>query len=87
MGVVYKARDPKLDRDVAIKVLHPTVTTGELVRERFIIEAKAAFFVSVRSSQNSAHASIYFFLYKLCIFYYIASITSGAGISNRTWYT
>ena len=42
MGVVYKAHDTKLDRDVAIKVLHPAVTTGEMDRERFIVEAKAA---------------------------------------------
>ncbi|RPI00171.1 MAG: hypothetical protein EHM72_09990 [Calditrichaeota bacterium] len=42
MGVVYKAHDSKLDRDVAIKVLHPSLTSGETDRQRFIVEAKAA---------------------------------------------
>lgn len=42
MGVVYKAHDTKLDRDVAIKVLHPSLTSGEDDRQRFIVEAKAA---------------------------------------------
>lgn len=33
-GAVYRARDPKLDRDVALKVLgHPTLSRAELLRE------------------------------------------------------
>ncbi|HWB80327.1 MAG TPA: serine/threonine-protein kinase, partial [Nannocystaceae bacterium] len=38
MGTVYLARDPDLDRDVAIKVLHPDV--AEEHRERLFAEAK-----------------------------------------------
>lgn len=41
MGVLYKAQDTKLDRPVAIKILHPDLTSGESDRERFILEAKA----------------------------------------------
>ncbi|HLY61065.1 MAG TPA: protein kinase [Terriglobia bacterium] len=39
MGVVYKARDNHLDKDVAIKVLTPGTLTDELARKRFRREA------------------------------------------------
>jgi eukaryotic-like serine/threonine-protein kinase len=42
MGVVWKARDTALDRDVALKVLPPDEFTRTLRRERFTREAKAA---------------------------------------------
>jgi serine/threonine protein kinase len=42
MGVVYKARDTRLDRFVAIKVLPPEKVTDPERRMRFIQEAKAA---------------------------------------------
>jgi serine/threonine protein kinase/Tfp pilus assembly protein PilF len=42
MGVVYKARDLKLDRFVALKFLPPHVSTSEDEKKRFIHEAKAA---------------------------------------------
>ena len=41
MGEVYRARDSKLDRDVAIKILPPDVASAELMR-RFEQEARAA---------------------------------------------
>jgi serine/threonine protein kinase len=42
MGEVDKARDTRLDRDVAVKVL-PAALTGEAAaRERFLREARAA---------------------------------------------
>jgi serine/threonine protein kinase len=42
MGVVYEARDPRLDRLVAIKMLSPDVTRDDMARQRFLVEARAA---------------------------------------------
>jgi serine/threonine protein kinase len=40
-GVVFTARDPSLDRDVAIKVLRPTHLTNQEIVQRFLQEARA----------------------------------------------
>ncbi len=42
MGEVYRARDPKLGREVAIKVLPSEVSSNEERRARFEREARAA---------------------------------------------
>ena len=42
MGVVYRAHDTKLDRDVALKFLPRNITASPLDRERLTIEARAA---------------------------------------------
>ena len=42
MGVVYRAKDTKLDRVVALKFLPDTLVDNELSRERFMIEARAS---------------------------------------------
>ena len=42
MGVVYKARDIRLERFVALKFLGAAVSENEAVRQRFMQEARAA---------------------------------------------
>ena len=42
MGVLYRARDTRLDRDVAIKVLRPEAIGDAARRQRLVQEAKAA---------------------------------------------
>lgn len=42
MGVVYRARDTKLDRFVSLKFLHPPFVSDEEPNRRFIREAQAA---------------------------------------------
>ena len=41
MGTVYKARDPRLNRHVAIKVISPDIETTDELRHRFTSEAQA----------------------------------------------
>jgi serine/threonine protein kinase len=42
MGIVYLAYDIRLERPVAIKVLPPLIATHDILRERFLREARTA---------------------------------------------
>src|SRR4051794_22862613 len=42
MGVVYRAHDPTLDREVAVKVMFGDFAENEVARQRFFREARAA---------------------------------------------
>lgn len=42
MGVVYRARDRRLERDIAIKFLPAHLVLDDAAKERFVVEAQAA---------------------------------------------
>ena len=42
MGVVYKARDVRLDRVVVLKFLPPHLSSDDIAKKRFLLEAQAA---------------------------------------------
>ena len=52
MGIVYRAHDTRLERDVAIKVLPAGVLTDDVARKRFRKEALA---LSKLNHPNIAH--------------------------------
>src|SRR5574338_358898 len=52
MGEVYKARDTRLDRTVAVKILPPHLSADPLLKQRFEREARAV------SSLNHPHICV-----------------------------
>ncbi len=58
MGDVCLARDTKLDRDVALKVLPPELAESEERRARFKREAKALAALNQRFKLPAAHGQL-----------------------------
>ena len=58
MGVVYTAHDPRLDRQVAIKVLPPDLTRDETAKQRFLHEALHLSVVSPLACSGDLYAAV-----------------------------
>jgi serine/threonine protein kinase/Tfp pilus assembly protein PilF len=78
MGVVYRAHDDRLDRDVAIKVLPANVLADEAARKRFRREALA---LSKLSHPNIG--TIFDFNSELGLDYLVMEYIAGATLAHR----
>jgi len=79
MGVVYRARDEQLERDVAIKVLPAGMLSDEAARKRFRREALAL------SRVNHPNiATVYAFASQDGVDYLAMELVAGSPLSERT---
>src|SRR5262245_63298746 len=78
MGEVYRARDLKLDRDVAIKVLPAHLRTDEAARARFEREAR-----SIASLSHPNILAIHDFGIHEEIAYVVTELLVGATLRER----
>jgi ABC-type transport system substrate-binding protein len=76
MGVVYRARDPLLDREVAVKLIPPTMLNPE-TEQRFQHEAKL-----VAKMDHQAIVSIYDFGYDEGSLFFVMPIVNGMTLSS-----
>ena len=76
MGVVYRARDPLLDREVAVKLIPPTMLNPE-TEQRFQHEAKL-----VAKMDHPAIVSIYDFGYDDGSLFFVMPIVKGTTLSS-----
>src|SRR3954469_8160609 len=75
MGAVYKARQPRLDRLVALKILPPTVGQDPSFAERFTREAQAL------ARLNHPHIiTLYEFGQKDALFYFLMEYVDGVNL-------
>ena len=75
MGAVYKARQPKLDRYVALKILPPEVGKDPAFTERFLREARALAMLS-----HSCIVAVYDFGEADGLFYFVMEYVDGANL-------
>src|SRR6516162_8482255 len=78
MGVVYRARDVRLDRDVALKVIRPGALTNKSARERF---RKEALLLSKLSHPNIAQ--VYDFDVQDDVEFLVMEYVRGSTLANR----
>jgi serine/threonine protein kinase len=77
MGVVYRARDERLQRRVAIKVLPPELAFQQEIRERFTREAQTAARLSHPHTVGEGQGLVYF------VMGYVDGESVGARIRRR----
>jgi tRNA A-37 threonylcarbamoyl transferase component Bud32/AAA+ ATPase superfamily predicted ATPase len=78
MGAVFKGRDPKLNRTVALKVLLPGFVNDAEFKERFVMEAQAA------SAMNHPNICTIYQIGEECGVYFI-SMEFVDGRNLRSW--
>lgn len=78
MGAVFLGKDIALNRDVAIKVMHPHVATQEGFRERFLQEARA-----IAALEHPGIVPIYTFSRDPKLLYIVMSFLPGQNL--RDW--
>jgi urea transport system substrate-binding protein len=78
MGVVYKAHDPLIDRDVAIKVLAADMAANEVAVHRFLAEARAAGKLNHRNA-----VAIYEVGEEAGVYYLAMEFAPGGSVSAR----
>jgi serine/threonine protein kinase len=77
MGAVYRAHDVALDRDVAIKVMHPHFTDDEGFRARFLQEARA-----IAALDHPGIVQVYAFGQDLGLLYIVMDFISGQSLHD-----
>ncbi|MGH7537834.1 MAG: serine/threonine-protein kinase [Gemmatimonadales bacterium] len=77
-GRVYRVRDLGLEREVAIKVLHPALTTDPGVRERFRREAQLA-----ARLRHPNIVSVYDIQSRAGLQWYVMELVPGANLAQR----
>lgn len=78
MGAVFLGHDLTLDRDVAIKIMHPNIATQEGFRERFLQEARA-----VANLEHPAIVHVLSFSRDAELLYIVMSFIAGQNL--RDW--
>jgi len=78
MGAVYRAHDVTLDRDGAIKVMHPHFTDAEGFRARFIQEARA-----IASLSHPGIVQVHAFGQDLGLLYIVMDLILGQSLQDK----